>query len=618
MNIQNLSTLKIHKLTQEQYDRELASGTLKENEIYLTPEEEIDLSPYATVEQLKSKADATHNHNDTYYTETEIDSKLAEINSSIAGKSDTNHEHDDKYYTEDEIDSKIDTLNTAISSKADSTHQHTGITDGDNSAIMQDYALLPMAGNGVLPTASSPSTSATIKINLGSRGNTWGTAYVNEVYIENAGDYLTEILKSKASDSAITSSIFSHNSSTSAHSDIRSLIDENTTAIDALETAVSNKMDKINPTGSGNVSIGRASGSTVGTNSIAVGNGSKATASNSIAIGSSTTASGENSVVIGIGATASGVKSVAIGDHNTASGEYATAMGCWTNAPGTAAIALGNGTTANGWGAMASGILTNAKGLGQHVFGSYNIPDSNTISEYYDTSDHLIIVGNGDVLSDDGVQSNAATLDWAGNAWFAGDVYVGSTSGTNKDSGSKMLATVAHTHTVSHTPAGSVSSSFSGKAVTSDTPSGTTSVASNTHTHKYTPSGIVSKPTFTGSAVTSGASSDTKSVYSITGVGSVPSLTASVTNCCLTLNFSAGSVPTRESVKVASSSHTHSVTASGEVSQPIFTGTEASTTSISGTTSVASSGHTHSVTASGSVASSFTGTAATLTTSSAK
>lgn len=38
-------------------------------------------------------------------------------------------------------------------------------------------------------------------------------------------------------------------------------------------------------------------------------------------------------------------------------------------------------------------------------------------------------------------RSNAHTLDWSGNAWFAGDVYVGSTSGTNKDAGSKKLAT---------------------------------------------------------------------------------------------------------------------------------------------------------------------------------
>ena len=162
------------------------------------------------------------------------------------------------------------------------------------------------------------------------------------------------------------------------------------------------------------------------------------------------------------------------------------------------------------------------------------------------------------------------------------------------------------------TPAGSVSStftgtaashnhSFTGSAVTSEAPSGTATVASSTHTHKYTPAGTVSQPTFTGSAVTSGASSGTTSVYSITGVGSVPSLTASVENQCLTITFSAGSVPTRSSVTLPSTSHTHSVTAAGTVSQPTFSGTEASTTSISGTATVAKSDHTHSVTAAGTV-----------------
>ena len=32
-------------------------------------------------------------------------------------------------------------------------------------------------------------------------------------------------------------------------------------------------------------------------------------------------------------------------------------------------------------------------------------------------------------------------IDWNGNAWFAGDIYVGSTSGTDRDDGSKKLAT---------------------------------------------------------------------------------------------------------------------------------------------------------------------------------
>ena len=47
-------------------------------------------------------------------------------------------------------------------------------------------------------------------------------------------------------------------------------------------------------------------------------------------------------------------------------------------------------------------------------------------------------MGNGSSISN---KSNAHTLDWQGNAWFAGDVYTGSTSGKNKDDGSKKLAT---------------------------------------------------------------------------------------------------------------------------------------------------------------------------------
>ena len=40
MITENLSTLKINKLTQEQYDRELAAGNIDENALYLTPDEE--------------------------------------------------------------------------------------------------------------------------------------------------------------------------------------------------------------------------------------------------------------------------------------------------------------------------------------------------------------------------------------------------------------------------------------------------------------------------------------------------------------------------------------------------------------------------------------------------
>lgn len=41
MITENLSTLKIHKLSQTQYDRELAAGNIDENSLYLTPDEKI-------------------------------------------------------------------------------------------------------------------------------------------------------------------------------------------------------------------------------------------------------------------------------------------------------------------------------------------------------------------------------------------------------------------------------------------------------------------------------------------------------------------------------------------------------------------------------------------------
>lgn len=58
MITENLYILKIHKLTQEQYDRELEAGNIDENALYLTPDEEIDLSPYATKTELNQKAPA--------------------------------------------------------------------------------------------------------------------------------------------------------------------------------------------------------------------------------------------------------------------------------------------------------------------------------------------------------------------------------------------------------------------------------------------------------------------------------------------------------------------------------------------------------------------------------
>ena len=68
----------------------------------------------------------------------------------------------------------------------------------------------------------------------------------------------------------------------------------------------------------------------------------------------------------------------------------------------------------------------------------YNITKYTSFNRGESGGTYALIVGNGN--SDD-KRSNAHTLDWEGNAWFAGNVYVGSTSGTNKDEGSVRLAT---------------------------------------------------------------------------------------------------------------------------------------------------------------------------------
>ena len=90
----------------------------------------------------------------------------------------------------------------------------------------------------------------------------------------------------------------------------------------------------------------------------------------------------------------------------------------------------GCNTTASGFSSHAEGNDTVASGKAQHVEGVANIED---------TEDKYIhIAGNG---VDSSNRSNAHTLDWSGNAWFQGDVYVSSTSGINKDEGSKKLVT---------------------------------------------------------------------------------------------------------------------------------------------------------------------------------
>ena len=169
-------------------------------------------------------------------------------------------------------------------------------------------------------------------------------------------------------------------------------------------------------------------GQSLGEYAWAEGKSTTASGKWSHAEGSNTTASGTTSHAEGSGTTASSSNSHAEGGYTKASGYASHAEGSNSKALGEASHAEGNITTASGDYSHAEGFYTTASVEAQHVQGKYNISDT--------TSAH--IVGNGSSNSN---RSNVHTLDWSGNAWFAGDVYTGSTSGTNKDAGSKVLAT---------------------------------------------------------------------------------------------------------------------------------------------------------------------------------
>ena len=148
-----------------------------------------------------------------------------------------------------------------------------------------------------------------------------------------------------------------------------------------------------------------------------------------------------NQTVFLTSTTASGTGAHAEGGDTLALGSFSHTEGWDTKTTGSASHAEGSGTTASETATHAEGSATIASGASSHAEGintqgEYNILDSSGTTTTRGTYVH--IVGNGTA---DNARSNAHTLDWSGNAWFAGDVYVGSTSGTNKDAGSKKLIT---------------------------------------------------------------------------------------------------------------------------------------------------------------------------------
>lgn len=247
------------------------------------------------------------------------------------------------------------------------------------------------------------------------------------------------------------------------------------------KTMLDLKADKANTVLDTTLSRGRAENTTIGDNSIAFGNTVTASGTNAVATGYSTSATGSNTHAEGRETTAFGYNSHAEGAQTLASGSCAHAEGQQTKASGLASHAQGlysesSGSTshaegmrtkASGTGAHSQGILTTANGYASFAGGQNNVPmsiysnwtantsyavgdkvkhngegaictiansDSIWNSEHWDIlpsdTDKYYVIGNGTYNIDYTNPSNAYALDWQGNGYYKGDVYVN----TNSDS----------------------------------------------------------------------------------------------------------------------------------------------------------------------------------------
>lgn len=126
--------------------------------------------------------------------------------------------------------------------------------------------------------------------------------------------------------------------------------------------------------------------------------------------------------------TTVGQASFAFGYDVEASGAASHAEGYQTKASGTWSHAEGDETEASGQASHAEGYQTKAKGSYQHVSGVMNVEDNNnTFAE---------IVGNGFRAGSSIKRANARALDWNGNEYLKGDLYV--QCDKNSQNGSKV------------------------------------------------------------------------------------------------------------------------------------------------------------------------------------
>ena len=173
-----------------------------------------------------------------------------------------------------------------------------------------------------------------------------------------------------------------------------------------------------------------------GSYSIAKGTSSHAEGYDTITEGNYAHAEGSTTHAKGYSSHAEGYNTYAYGSYSHAEGEQCHSSGVGSHAEGGYCRTESNYCHAEGESCIAYAKHSHVEGHNtlagsecQHVQGKNNIRDDN--------DKYVHIVGNGSGVADE-LRSNAHTLDWNGNGWYQGNLYVG---GTNQDDGNKVLST---------------------------------------------------------------------------------------------------------------------------------------------------------------------------------
>lgn len=290
-------------------------------------------------------------------------------------------------------------IDGAVVGPASSTNNHVAIFNGTTGKIIKDsgYTIGASVPSGAKFTDTTYSAATTSTAGLMSASDKTKLDGIASGATANTGT-ITGIKMNGSSKG--TSGVVNLGTVITAHQNISGKANKSGTVLDTT------------------LSRGRKANSTVGAGSFAFGDDVTASGSYSHAEGTNSTASGDYSHAEG-GGTASGTYSHAE-SAGTASGLHSHAEGDGS-ASGTCSHAEGSNTTASGsYGAHAEGNETKASSDSQHVQGKYNVEDT--------AGTYAHIVGNGTSGS---ARSNAHTLDWDGNAEFAGDVIANGCGGAS-------------------------------------------------------------------------------------------------------------------------------------------------------------------------------------------